>query len=629
MELYTSMLEKQLLTRSDTLGLASMLHTHYRINHRMTSEERDALLQKFQKVISDLKHGRLQPHPVAHVHIISYFKESKQFDLGEEYWRWLVQQDETQLDARTYGSVIELLAYRGESLPVLEEMYTEALKRFPGQFSEYHLSPGAILADPKQATFMAGTRMFLLQGILTARVLLGDWRNAYLALDTALRLYPTQVPSRFYELFIYERPVTEAYRIFLIACRCETPPSPKVFIHLLESLARSASSRDNPMSIPVVTNGMLNALHAYIGSDGKVNEYHINTLANHILELLPPRAPDSSEARNTPENDAIFQAIITTFHKLLHDTGMFNSISTISTYNNMITIGGKKRRQDLIDLAWSELIELRLQPNNITFRVMLLAGGYLGDADIVKGAWEDLKTQRERSDRGPPDRIDWKTYARAGKKTGLDSLITNELPADTDPLSEQIRREVVKELKTIPSRLNLRSPSSNILEEKELLQLLETLNSRLAQIKDLRDSHRRLDFYHNPLPISLSSPSPPKDESLRDLYNKLSRDPALIPNPSTPSPTSPSEQSPAATTTTGFPLDELRFQNWSAINDSLIEAEQNEKLKLLAVDRAIASGKSIKWAKAGVRGQSGLAEDGEMGEESLEEKILRLRGHVT
>ncbi|KAI9701800.1 MAG: hypothetical protein M1836_001144 [Candelina mexicana] len=625
--MYPSMLEKQLLNRIDTLALARLLHTHYRINLGMGSEESNALLQHFQRIISDLKHGRLQPHPAAHVHIISYFKESKQFDLGEEYWRWLVQQDEIQLDARAYGSVIELLAYRGESLTVLEEMYTEALNRFPGQFSEYHLSPGAIIANPKQATVMAGTRMFLLQGILTARVLHGDWRNAYLALDTALRLYPTQVPSRFFELLIYERPTSEAYQVFLIACRCGTPPSSKVFVHMLESLEKSMTSEGNSTVIHINTYGMFNVLRAYMGSGGTLNHYHFNILANQILSLLPPNPAASGEGPSIPDDDRI-QQLANTFQFLLNVASQVGIHPTISTFNKMITMGGKRRRLDLVDLAWKEIHQLGLQPNDITYRVMLLAGGYLEDVSRVRGAWHDLK--HEKRLRGGPERLDWKTYAKAAKKVGLDFIVEAELPSGSDIVSEQIRKEVRKELNegTHPEHL-LRPSTGVILARNPLYQLLLCIDETLSGTLELLESKKRLDFFHNPLLMALSDTSPPRYEHFRDLYNKLSRDPALVENPPNETDLS-SGQPPAATTTTGFPLDELRFQNWSAINALLIEAERTEKLKLLAVDRAIETGKPVKRMKQGIRVDSALQADGtsELSRESKEEIILKLRGHV-
>ncbi|KAI9720643.1 MAG: hypothetical protein M1812_002823 [Candelaria pacifica] len=613
MELYPSIIEKQTLHRRDTLAIAHMLHTQYRTSiwYRNAPDANKALLGNVQKIISDLKHGRLDPHPVAHVHIISYFKESKQFDLGEEYWSWLVQQDEGQLDARTYGSVIELMSYGGKTLPVLEDMYMEALKRFPGQFSEYHLSPGAIVMDPTQATAMAGTRMFLLQGIMTARVLHGDWRNAYLALDTALRLYPNQVPPRFFELVIYERPVSEAYRVFLIACRCERPPNCKAFTYLLESLTKVGASEKSSTGIPDAPSVMLNALHAYAGCGGRLDSSHINILASCVLSHLPPNPAICGRVPSLPEDDNTLIAVTGTLHNLQKLAERFGILPHISTYNTMMSVGGKKRRTDLIDLAWKEIKQRRLLPNVITYRTMIIAGGCLEDPDMVRKAWEDLKakraTSRELSDRATPLELsDWTTFARAGQAAGMSSFVKKELNAASNTVDESSRIKVARELKNHTNLEKIRRLSIQpVLEEDELLRLLEKLNSKIEVIGKLVDSKKLLDFYRNPLPMALSDSLPPTHRTTRDLYNTLSRDPALVSGNEAAS-ESTTKPLPTATTASGFPLDELRFQNWSAINDLLIEAEQIDKLREQAVDEAIATGKPVKRTKGGIQIPSAL-----------------------
>jgi hypothetical protein len=191
MELYPSLLAANILNSYDTRRITQALHVRIRNAHQ--DQARSDLFPFVQQIVGDIRRGVLEPHNYAFVHLFGIYKDCKRFDEGCTLWQWLVQQDERYVSQAAYGAAIELMAYGGiMRLPDLESLYVDGLKRFPGTFAEYHLAPDAIVPDRSQPTTVKGIPTILLQGILSARILNRDWKNAYLALDTALRLYPTQ-----------------------------------------------------------------------------------------------------------------------------------------------------------------------------------------------------------------------------------------------------------------------------------------------------------------------------------------------------------------------------------------------------------------------------------------------------
>ena len=256
------------LTHGTTFRLAQFLHEALRKSRRpgkgdasSTREEIERLVAFAEIIVLAIRKETLPASTRAHVHLLSLFKEAGTLDAGVNFWKFLELQDDSYVNADVYGAAIELLAVAGSSLPELEMLYQQALTRCPGNaFASYHLSPSAILPSRTAATNIKGIPVALLQGILTARLLRSDPRNAYLALDTSLRLYPDQTLPRFYTLFMDERPLDEAYAVFAIACRAgPTPPYSSVRT-LLTSL-RTSSDLSSASTHFAALRAMLSAIY--------------------------------------------------------------------------------------------------------------------------------------------------------------------------------------------------------------------------------------------------------------------------------------------------------------------------------------------------------------------------------
>ena len=176
MHLYPAAVAQSLLTAADGADVARLLHNSYRA--ASNKRESVAALDRFaDTLMEDLQKQELPPSPATCMHIISFLKEAKLLGKARQFWSWVVEQDESLVDAKVYSAAIEMMAVDGEPLASLEALYLEALRRFPGPFVEYHLSPHAVLADRNGSMTLKGMPVSLLRSIAFARVKHSDWRN--------------------------------------------------------------------------------------------------------------------------------------------------------------------------------------------------------------------------------------------------------------------------------------------------------------------------------------------------------------------------------------------------------------------------------------------------------------------
>lgn len=362
---YPTLRDAGVLTADDISNLARQIHTRYRL-----TRTDPGVLKHLQQLITDIKSGAIPGHPLASVHIISCLKEMENFSVSNAFWQWLILQDETHCDARVYGVAIENYAYQGVVLGALEKMYMEALERYSETVHP------TVARDTGKTT-----KLMLLQGIITARVLHGDWRSAYEGLDICVRLYPTLTPARVYELFIYERPVKEAYIVFLMACRAGTPPRPTTLTPLLKEIW--ATHKD--------VKSMIRLVYAFVGSNGKPFPQHLNSLIFALLGSLPT---DPSKNRG-PAFDKVYSATMALIRDLVASFAKLGVAPSVGTFNTIISLGGKLQRLDLVHGGMRELIAAGMGPNMVTHRTIVNAFGEMKDEEQFKKAWDDLCAARE------------------------------------------------------------------------------------------------------------------------------------------------------------------------------------------------------------------------------------------
>ena len=581
---YPSLSDASLLCPKDTLELVQLLH------HALRSERPVMARESLHRCVSDcvqrLKHRRLPPHPTAGMHLISYFKEAKDFAAGVELWSWLVNQDTNYVDLRTYGAAIELLAASGQSLSYCEQVYAHGLKRFSEGFSTYHMSPGSLLQSRDQPTALPKTSMTLLQGIVKARLLHGDWVHAYQGLDTALRLHPTQIPVGLFRVFLAERPIAEAYHLFCLLCQAGNLIRPKDLAYLLTDLAAAQGQErasESDLKLPLA---VLNAIRIYVGSGQHVNPIHLNTLMHSCLKLLPMHSMSSAKASG--ESEGLARDLIT---RLLTTFAVLHVQPVPSTYGVLLKAAGRTRDKVILDEVTASLAELGSRLDTATFTTLLWAVSRSGDAARVESLW--ISHIREV----PPTLEEWFALAKAISLTRNHEFLRSQLESCGN-LNGYNSSKIVRTAHT----QNLESPSES---DPDLdlgisyIPLIHQLISALDAFNDLvlNLEYRNLStFPPNSMSIYLESQIE-EAEWQKKLYDEMTIDPTVIYSRRelTDSPDEKSNQEDGVMTTfmgsTGLELGEIRFRHWKGINELFLLAEVFETRLQKSVHSAIEQGK--------------------------------------
>lgn len=584
---YTAIRTQFPLGDKDVADIAKALHTSLRLLSPTVRQKRipTELVNLADLLVADIQARVLPPSYDAHLHLMSYFKESTAFEKGNNFWSWLVKQGDDYVNAKLYGVALELLAVQGRPAEETETLYSNALARFPGVFLEYHLAHNAVLADRSQPTAIAGIPMTLLQGILTARILRGDATNAYLTLDTAMRLYPTKIPSRFVTLFVQERPLAEAYKTFLLACQAGASPGHDALKILLTKLRKAAVGR--PIENAALLRSMLIVCYAHTASGAAFHSNSINELVIAITGLLKDNSYFTmSSEQLRPATDAMCSLIQKLFGVWI---GQSSNIG-IASFNSIIAnLAGHGKRKEIIDETLHTMESHGLKPNLVTFRSLLGAAADMGDVEGVYSAWTDLVALRI-STGAALDISDWQTLLSAARRINDPNYVRQQLSRFEHVVPSYILGRIDGAL--ADENFSRQPKSAKTRSTDELMVIINALQRDV----DYLAAHANLgrNFYVEPLPLAMGASGLYEDvpeQHIRTVYDEMTTDtPAshLLPDVS---PESEAEKQPPAVSPTGFPFDELRYQNWKTINDLLYDAELSDSQYMSAIDDAIKLGK--------------------------------------
>ncbi|KEQ67737.1 uncharacterized protein M437DRAFT_37679 [Aureobasidium melanogenum CBS 110374] len=601
---YNVLRNKIPLGDQDVADIAKALHTSLRLLSQSIRRSRipAELSNLADLLVLDIQAKVLPPSYDAHLHLLSFYKESAAFDKGTAFWSWLVKQGDDYVNANLYGVALELFAFQGRPAEETEQLYESALDRFPGVFLQYHLAHNAVIADRRQPTVISGIPKALLQGILTARILRGDAKNAYLTLDTALRLFPTRIPTRFVTLFVQERPLDEAYKVFMLACQAGATPGHDALKILLTRLRKVAAT--SPIENASLVRAMMMACYAHNISGAPLNNKSLNELVIAITVLLKDHAyTKMSSEQLRPITDAISGLLSDLF-------GIWASVNSppgIASFNSMIAnLAGRGKRKDIIDNALEAMEHYNLKPNTVTFRSILSAAGEMEDSEGVRSAWTNLVA--ERIEKGAAlELVDWQNLLNAVRRINDPDYLQQQLFNFQHIVSPHILDQMSTALQAhnFSRKLNPEKNDSkdDLTTKAKSMRILELLKRDIEYLSNNVQVNRNL--YTEPMSLLLLNRSSvytnvPEDY-IRTVYDEMTTDSSTTLNMFPPS-TSESrtdieadadagavEQTPAMGPT-GYPLDELRYQNWKTINELLFDAKLHDKKYMDAVDEAIKLG---------------------------------------
>ncbi|KAF9732989.1 hypothetical protein PMIN06_006894 [Paraphaeosphaeria minitans] len=578
MDLYPSVLSTGYLIRDDTRRISKMLHALLRARE-LPSDTKTHLLSFLEQFIKDLQKGALPVHPFAFVHILSIYKERKMFSQGYQLWQWVVQQDDNHVTPAVYGAAIELMAYgKNLRLPELENLYLDALKRFPGTFAEYHLSPDAIVPNRAQPIAIANVPVTLLQGILTARILHGDWKKSYLALDTALRLYPCQLPPRFFEIFMDSRQLPEAYTLFLVACRAGVVTRPSHITSIMSRISSSMIRCDSLRDRIVLLRAMANALYANLEAGGSLEPIHVGHFLTSFSSLLPEPAPGNDYQGDMA---SLRNRVITEAHHMLSTLLQAGMSPSPPAFLALVNLAGKLRVPDLLRVALQDAETARIDLDEIGMRNVLTSAARVGAKSIIEEYWTRI-VHKAASDGKQIGWKDWKCFAQACKRTDHRAYFDAQLREQEHAVSASSKESIMSVLEEEDV---LHDRAIDISHPEVFKDELAGLNQQVKNIAAVVMSGQRLDLKTTPFYMFLDPKRSllAKREHLREIYDEYTTDPHQP----------PLEEGilPTVLSPTGVPYDELRFENWVSVVNLLdqahsLEFERQSKVQLLGEDVA-------------------------------------------
>ena len=585
MELYPTLLAAKVLNSYDTRRITQVLHVRIRNEH--SPSKRDELFPFVQQLVSHLRQGTVEPHPFAFVHLFGIYKDAKRFDEGYALWEWLVQQDERYVSQAVYGAAIELMAYgRLKPLPLLEDLYNDGLKRFPGTFAEYHLSPDAIVPDRTQLTTISGIPTLLLQGILTARILARDWKRAYLALDTALRIYPTQTPPRYFELFMTERPISEGYTAFMLACRAGVAMRPTHVTALITKLRAAMGASQSMADRVMLLRAIANAMYGYLEAGETLEGIHVGSFLRAFELLLPEPMGGEDYVGEAAEMRDI---LAVTAHEIMSDLIQAGMPPELRSLQALISISGKLRLPSLLSATLQDIEAAGFELGPIERRTIITSAGLLKDKKLLEQYWLLVVSDAEANSAQIPFE-DWITFTKACRRADHSDYFRSQLLKLPYAIDNNTERHIIQQI-DMPetSALNHRYQYMSV---KELTTELDALKTQMKDIETVVMSGQPLNLHASPLYMHLDPqhPSLGREEDLRSVYNELTTDPHQPPPP----PATPDSPVRPAVSPTGIPLDDLRFQNWVTVHEMMDTAADYESDLHYAVDTAIKAGTPLK-----------------------------------
>ncbi|PVI07484.1 hypothetical protein DM02DRAFT_499229, partial [Periconia macrospinosa] len=566
MHLYPFLLEARSLTQRDVLQIAAAMHVVVRNAHPLSDPIR-RVYPFVQRLVEDIKAGSLPPHPFAHLHLLGIFKSLGEYDAGYAFWSWLLRQDDSYVSPPLYGAAIELLVHGHKStLAELERLYMAALQRFPGTFAAYHLSPNAIIANRDQLIAISDLRsyMLLLQGILTARIKHGKWKNAYLDLDTALRLHPTTIPTRFFELFMTNRPLHEEYTVFLVACRAGIVFKPSHLTVLIKKLRASMHLSPQLNDRMILLRAITNAMYAYLEAGGTLEEMHINGFIGAFGSLLPGKKPGEefvgleAEYRN---------ALVSMAHHFVLQLILAGVPPHSYLFTALINLAASARVPDMLYATLEDAQLGKVDFGEVERRVILRSAGLIQDLALLEQFWSQIVTlSTEKGQPISPD--DWFSFAKACKLGNFEPYFRQQILSleHTITSNVRIRLDYIWKEKVVPKQ---ESPVK-LTGSTRFASLIKELKAQVDNIITVIMSGQPMDLQKTPFYMTIDPDQKPLGtlEDMRIVYDEFTVDPHQPPQE-----IEESGEAAVPSTSTGIPLGELRFLNWVSIVEIMNQAD--------------------------------------------------------
>ncbi|PWW79636.1 hypothetical protein C7212DRAFT_362067 [Tuber magnatum] len=534
---YCYLRDKGLLTLEDVQLVTRELVIGALIRQKASLAGHD-LIDAAHTTIRDIQAGLLPSHYSANGYLIGVLRILGTLEDLVRYWNWLVDYGGESCTVHTFGIMIEALTYRGAKLSIMEGMYKEAVKRF--------YAPGC---PPR-------SRM-LMQGILSARLLNGNWRGAYELYDHYLRVHPQSRSRRYIEeLLMFVRPPNEAAIVAIICCRVGVPPASGLMRIILHGIW--INYRD--------VRSMLHLATAYTGAKGEVNGSLILRLIVSIMSSVCD-GPLITLGKRYQEGYRFISRQMERITRVALSRGL---LFAPSKWAPLIYVAGDIRRRDMLEAVLGVMRGMKIEFTKDHLMAMGYSYSLIGDLNMVVKTW---KTLRERF----PKYTDTKHFMRSLAACGLgwqDAVKLRDSKMSSSDILKATDNAFSNPTQNPPpppsnnTRLTSPLPDNPKISLEEMREDIQKALAKFLVV--LQNYGEPYEFSADPdfstipskLPADSSPPAVPREE-LESYYSTL----AVL----------GTTKLGQVDESTGYTAEHLHFENWRSINQALAVAEENEE----------------------------------------------------
>jgi hypothetical protein len=561
-------------------------------------EVRRSIAATVRQVAGDLKTGKLDGSPVISNAILNTYRNIDHYDDFVDFFEWARSHGtgSCYCDMKTYGLAIDVFTKHSKThdLSDLEDLYQEALQspHDTSLLTSYHLSDNAKLRDRDVHTPVSTTPelSILLEEIVTARAAFGDWRAAYLGLDTYLRLN-CERPLKWGKL-VSNRPSLEGYTL----CRMAhmngraTSASP---IHRVTNLLAIARMED--ITEPAVLRGRLNDVCKTMDLVARHAELSSTLTGSHItaiLKSLQSIAKISGKRDEDTEKGRFAKKIADWAENIYDSFEHLRKTDDATTLNTLLAISWQTYYPELFSRTMNKIKKRRFANRPDTLRITLTGVGHFGDFDLAKQTWLEIKQGKGLEDK------DWYTLEAVLGKLSTDEALNFWKDEAATEEAGQFWKDQANQAATkgriSPNRLSKTyNHSTPAIDYQSCLAQLspcvEEFTSRLKAVT--KDSGRHEPSRNRSPQVRSAEETTSTALYLKDrrlgatsdlwrIYDEVSTDaeaPHTVEAPQTRD-TAESTEAERITMETldTFPNAKRRFENWVMVTELMAMAERNE-----------------------------------------------------
>lgn len=523
---------------------------------------RDELVALVEKLIVDIRNDVAPSHSSTSYNILAFCIDAGIHERGRDFLDWLARTDYEYLGLGGFGRAIELSLKLGTSIEETEVLYTKALRKSLDAFSGQGLAPKPEGTDGNTHAGQENDILLLLQMIALARLHFQRPRQAYQALDTSFRLSSGKEMGGICNLFIHHRPLPEAFKIFMIACRSGAALKGSVLVKLQIRMSNAAIRKDSLFARYRYLSAMSDALHAYVRQGGILEGQSMALLAKVLLFVDDFGLRNQDDGGYDDGHDGkgpvsfawhIGQLLMRiALHALDRPQALYSQLAILAA-----KVGSKKFYSSLL----TDATKNGLVTNNDMQMNFMRAAGRLKDIATIETLW-NMICANVKPPATAPVRFSWLLLRKATDTAGHPTMYLDQVhklnPTEIfDPSKERMRRSAERINPKLQTARKVRVDATAERCAAFRVHILKQVEGIAALLtgKDSKQQSSDIDVSCDLVPArQLASP-----EHLRRLFqeNEAEQSKGLEKIDASLGPG------------VDHTVDELRFQNWVALSELL------------------------------------------------------------